>query len=124
MAKKKKAAAGKDPSFEQCLEELAAVVARLESGELSLDDSLAQYELGVKRLNACYKHLSVAERRIELVRGVDARGNPLTEPFDDGETNDMMESPSQRSQKRSARQRADRTQISSDRPDDESTTLF
>ena len=72
-----------DPDFEQSLAELDGVVRRLEQGDIGLSESLACYEQGVKLLRRCYDFLKRAERRIELLSGVDAEGNPLTGPVDD-----------------------------------------
>ena len=72
-------------SFEQSLEKLELIVRQLEDGGLELGESLAQYEQGVKHLKACYAALRKAERKIELLAGVDADGRPLSEPFDDAE---------------------------------------
>lgn len=110
MAKKKakpksaKASAGENESFEEALAELDAIVADLEGGELGLDESLARYEQGVARLRRCHAELDNAERKIELLSGVDADGNPVTRPFDDEATTE--ESP--RSSKRTAASRKQR----------------
>ena len=76
------------PSFEQSLEELEQIVRQLEEGQLGLAESLASYELGVKRLKECYQLLERAERRIELLERVDADGEPVTRPFDAAATID------------------------------------
>lgn len=73
-------------SFEQALTLLEQIVHDLEEGRLGLAESLARYEEGVKLLRQCHGLLEQAERRIELVTGMDAAGNPLTEPFDDAAT--------------------------------------
>lgn len=73
-------------SFEQALALLEQIVHDLEEGRLGLAESLARYEEGVKLLRQCHGLLQQAERRIELVTGMDATGNPLTEPFDDSAT--------------------------------------
>lgn len=118
MAKKKKAkpakaAAPTDESFEDALAELDSIVADLEGGELGLDESLARYEEGVARLRRCHAELESAERRIELLSGIDAEGNPVTEPFDAEATTD----PSARSAKRVAGNRKRRDV-------DDSSSLF
>jgi exodeoxyribonuclease VII small subunit len=69
--------------LEEALSRLEAIVRRLEEGQPSLDESLAQYEEGVRLLRHCYQLLEKAERRIELLAGVDAQGNPVLQPFDD-----------------------------------------
>ncbi|HEV3338750.1 MAG TPA: exodeoxyribonuclease VII small subunit [Pirellulales bacterium] len=74
------------PSFEQALEQLEKLVHQLEEGDIGLAEALDHYETGIGLLKQCYGLLQRAERRIELLSGVDAAGNPVTEPFaDDGE---------------------------------------
>jgi exodeoxyribonuclease VII small subunit len=51
-----------------------------------LAESLARYEQGVKLLKNCYAELEKAERRIELLTGIDASGNAVVAPFDDSAT--------------------------------------
>jgi exodeoxyribonuclease VII small subunit len=82
-------------SFEQALSELEQVVRDLEDGRLGLAESLARYEKGVKLLKNCYAQLEQAERRIELLTGLDAAGNAIVAPFDDtaGLAGDNHESP-------------------------------
>jgi len=80
---KKKISKAKSPTFEAALKELEEIVAKLESGQLGLAESLQEYEHGVKHLKSCYEQLTSAERRIELVSNVDASGQPRTEAFDD-----------------------------------------
>ncbi len=54
-------------SFEQAFSALQATVQRLESGELTLEDSVALYELG-RRLSArCQALLDAAELRVKQV---------------------------------------------------------
>ena len=53
--------------FEQALKELEKVVERLESGELSLEESLAAFEEGVKLVNLCNQKLTEVEKKIELL---------------------------------------------------------
>lgn len=71
------------PTFEQALAQLEDIVHELEEGEIGLNEALARYEQGVKLLRQCYELLERAERKIELLGGLDAEGKPLTEPFDD-----------------------------------------
>ena len=70
-------------SFEQALGQLEQIVHKLEDGELDLSVALQQYEQGVKHLRHCFNLLGQAERKIELLTGLDAQGNPITEPFGD-----------------------------------------
>ena len=74
------------PSFEEALKRLEEIVRLLEEGDLGLNEALERYEEGVKLLRQSYELLQRAERRIELLSGVDAEGNPITQPFDDTAT--------------------------------------
>ena len=86
MAKKKDGVDSKAKvSFEEALVELETIVAKLEDGQLGLDDSLAEYEQGVRRLKQCYQLLEKAERKIQLLQGIDEDGNPIAEDYDDSE---------------------------------------
>ena len=84
MAKKRsKREAAKEPSFEEALEQLEEIVHQLEEGEIGLDGALEQYEKGVRLLGQCYRLLETAQRRIELLSGVDAEGRPVLTPMDE-----------------------------------------
>ncbi len=108
MAKKKpRKTSAEGPTFEQSLDRLEQIVGLLEDGQLGLDEALAQYEEGVGLLRKSYDLLKNAERRIELLSGVDPQGNPLSEPFDDRAT----QSADQRASRRSARKPDDDTHM-------------
>jgi len=62
MAARKKA-----PKFEQSLEELEQLVEDMESGDLSLEESLASFEKGIKLTRECQKALTEAEQKVELL---------------------------------------------------------
>ncbi len=53
--------------FEDALEELENVVEQLESGDLSLDNSLATFEKGVRLVKFCNQKLTEVEKKIELL---------------------------------------------------------
>jgi len=57
----------KKTSFESQLEALEGVVARLEAGDLSLDDSLTQFEAGVKLTKDCQKMLNEAQQKVQIL---------------------------------------------------------
>ncbi|HEY3304651.1 MAG TPA: exodeoxyribonuclease VII small subunit [Candidatus Binatia bacterium] len=63
MAKKEQ----EKKKFEEAIEELEKVVERLESGELSLEDSLAAFEEGVGLVKFCNQKLTEVEKKIELL---------------------------------------------------------
>jgi exodeoxyribonuclease VII small subunit len=89
-------------SFEDALKRLEEIVHALEEGDLGLNQSLEQYEEGVKLLRQSYDLLQKAERRIELLSGVDAEGNPVTQSFDDSATFDQREPSKSRIRRRSS----------------------
>ena len=55
------------PDFERMLKELETLVARLEQGELSLDESLRQFERGVELARLCEQALKAAEQKVEIL---------------------------------------------------------
>jgi exodeoxyribonuclease VII small subunit len=62
--------AKKDPpnmQFEAALNDLEQVVEQLESGDLSLEESLAAFEKGVGLVRYCNQKLSEVEKRVELL---------------------------------------------------------
>ena len=62
--------ASPSPPFEEALERLEHIVEELEGGELSLEESLARYEEGVRLSRRLTQTLDEAEKRIEkLVEG-------------------------------------------------------
>ena len=85
MAREKAAAAGTpDPdtlSFEAAVERLQAIVEQLEGGDLSLEQSIACYEEGVRLSRRLTQTLDEAEKRIERL-AAGANGEPLTEPME------------------------------------------
>ena len=68
-------------SFEQALEELKAIVSRLERGEGALDDAISAYERGAALKRHCEKQLRAAEQKIEKI-SLDTNGSAQTEPLD------------------------------------------
>lgn len=71
--------------FEKSLDELETLVRNLEQGELSLEQSLAAFERGVKLTRACQQALKGAEQRVEqLVQNDD--GTLEARPFSPDDT--------------------------------------
>lgn len=58
-------------SFEAALAELSKLVEQLESGEMSLEDSVASFEKGVKLSRRCEALLDGAEQRLQILHGED-----------------------------------------------------
>lgn len=57
----------KNLSFEKALEELENIVAKLEEGGLSLDESLFLFEKGVKLARHLREELQKAEKKVEIL---------------------------------------------------------
>ena len=53
--------------LEKWLEELEALVVRLEGGELSLEQALEEFERGVKLTRLCQSALKEAEQKVEIL---------------------------------------------------------
>jgi exodeoxyribonuclease VII small subunit len=67
-------------SFEQALKELEQIVRGLESGQMDLEKSIADYTRGVTLRDHCLKKLSEAKMRVEeLTRAAD--GSARLTPF-------------------------------------------
>lgn len=54
-------------SFEQAINELTDIVSKIEQGQISLADSINQYERGMALIRHCRKILQEAEKRIEKI---------------------------------------------------------
>ncbi len=69
-------------SFEDAMKELEAVVTRLESGDVPLEDSIKLYERGAALKAHCQKKLAEAEEKVAQIT-LDGEGNPKgTTPVD------------------------------------------
>lgn len=60
------------PTFEQSLERLESIVRNLESGKLTLEDSLTTFQEGVGLVKQCQTLLSTAEQRVEILMKANA----------------------------------------------------
>ena len=56
-------------SFEKALEELEALVARMEDGKLPLEESLAAYQRGAELVKFCESKLVDAQARVAILEG-------------------------------------------------------
>ncbi len=54
-------------SFEEAIKELTGIVGKIEQGDISLQDSLQQYERGMALIKQCRTILQQAEKRIEKI---------------------------------------------------------
>lgn len=67
------------PDFETAMGDLEALVSKIESGDLSLEESLKEFEKGVKLSRTCQAALKDAEHRVKILS-------------EDGEENDFDDS--------------------------------
>ena len=80
----------KEVKFEQALEKLEEIVDKLESGDIGLDESIKQYEEGMKLLKFCTAKLDEVEKKIEIL--VKDKGGKVTgsKPFKNEEGQDKL----------------------------------
>ena len=73
----------KIPDFETALAELEALVEKMEQGDMSLDESLKQFERGIKLTRSCQQSLRDAEQKVQVL--LEKNGQETLEPFDSDE---------------------------------------
>ena len=66
--------------FEAALEELEALVTRMEEGELPLEEALRQFERGIRLTRDCQQALREAEQKVDLL--MEKAGDADTAPFE------------------------------------------
>ena len=67
MRKKEQGAA--EPSFEKALAELESLVAKMEHGGLSLEQSLAAHQRGLELAKQCRERLEAAQQQVKVLEG-------------------------------------------------------
>ncbi len=55
--------------FEQALGDLEGLVERMERGDLSLEQSLAEFEQGINLTRRCQQALAEAEQKVQILLG-------------------------------------------------------
>ena len=70
-----------DINFEKALVELEGIVEDLESGDLSLENSLKSFEKGIKLARQCQEQLSKAELQVQKL--IEENGELKTAPLKD-----------------------------------------
>lgn len=67
------------PDFESQMAQLEALVGRLESGELSLDEAMQTFEQGIQLTRQCQQALDKAEQKVQVLlgQGDDAKLAPI-----------------------------------------------
>lgn len=71
-------------TFEESLEELEKIALKLERGDLKLEDSIAEFEKGMKLAKECSEKLDDAEKRINILVQ-NENGELVEEPFEEME---------------------------------------
>lgn len=61
-------AAKKKLTFEERLQQVEALIAKMESDEMPLEEAMQQYEAGLNALNALEKELTAAQQRLTVLR--------------------------------------------------------
>ncbi len=79
-------------SFEDSMAKLEEIVAALEKGNLSLDESLKQYEQGINALRHCEAFLKKAEQKVKVLFQ-DEDGRSREEAFEVTDSTDAKASP-------------------------------
>jgi len=80
MRKKESGAA--EPSFEKALAELESLVAKMEDGGLTLEQSLAAHKRGLELAKQCRERLEAAQQQVRVLEGEVLK--PLTAAASDG----------------------------------------
>ena len=83
-------AARRPNEFEKSFQQLEKIVQRLEGEEMPLDESLQLFEEGIRLSRFCHQRLEEVEKKIEMILA-DAKGQPVTEAFEDEELEDGEE---------------------------------
>lgn len=71
----------KQPSFEEALSQLEAIALAIEEGKIGLQDSITEYEKGMKLIRHCRSILAEAEARIQQLQ-VAEDGRVSTAPLE------------------------------------------
>lgn len=83
--------------FEEALKKLEKIVLDLEAGEMSLDESLAKYEEGIKLSKICSRQLEAAKSKVELL--MKAGGKFELSPFGESEKEEKAKTKPKRAKK-------------------------
>ena len=68
-------------SFEKDIQRLEDIVAKMEEGDIPLDESMKLFEEGVKLSRLCSERLDKAEKKVEIITA-DKNGNISARPFE------------------------------------------
>lgn len=81
----------KEVSFENAMKKLETIVESLESGEISLEAALKQYEEGVRMADLCQKRLTEAQKKVEVLLKT-SPGKFKTVPFEESSDENQLKS--------------------------------
>ena len=87
--------AAKTRKFEDELKDLEDIVAKIDSGELALEESIAAFERGVALVRSLNQKLDEVERKVEVLSR-NAEGELKSEPLDVSELDETPRAPSER----------------------------
>ncbi len=73
------------PSYEQAVGELERLVQQLESGQMSLDDTLQAYARGAELLRDCRERLQAVEQQVQVLDGAELKPYADADADGDGE---------------------------------------
>ncbi|WP_133491850.1 exodeoxyribonuclease VII small subunit [Alcanivorax sp. 24] len=73
------------PQLEESLDNLEALVERMESGDMTLEESLRAFEEGVKLTRQCQQALSRAEQKVQILLEQDPDAEPAPFEAPDGQ---------------------------------------
>jgi len=110
-------------TFEDALAELERIVRALDAGQSSLEASLRDYEKGIQLLRHCHATLQNAERRIEVLKGVNPDGGFVTEVAAESQFLTDAVQPGQRKSEPLRKKRVRKT-IRDNEPDDSGDMPF
>jgi exodeoxyribonuclease VII small subunit len=68
-------------NFEEALAKLDGIIKKMESGDLSLEESLKAFEEGIRLARLCEKKLDEAQRRVEVL--TKEGGQIVGQPFEE-----------------------------------------
>jgi exodeoxyribonuclease VII small subunit len=80
MSSKPKSA-GAELNFESAMGRLEAIVEKMESGKLPLEELIVRYEEGMNLVKICQERLASAEQKIKII-GRDKAGRPVVKDFE------------------------------------------
>ena len=82
MPRMKPGDAEENQTFESAMLQLEQIVRKLEGNSLGLESALEEYAKAVEYVRFCQQQLTGARRKIEKLRSVTGRGEPLTETWE------------------------------------------